>query len=354
MAQSDRTTQPLRTKFDEIEWAKGAMQESAFGTPIATASITHNFARNSDIVFVDRAQDLVGDDEIGYGDEWPRNDFINRQDLRIDGISYRLSSEMAMLFVALGLGKVVTVDNLDGSFAHTFTPQDPTVAKVAGNGGFSQSPHTSLRYKTGPNQFIANSVCLDSFEIAGSPESFPNIVANVIGSGEETTDVNAFSAVATAKNLKLVDVQIGAADSEESIVDAVRSATFGWNNALSADEGYIPGSDVFRGQNLFAQRAYNFSIQFDQHSTDVERAAQLAQTAHKAILTYQGDLIAGENSHHMIITMHKVRIASRGESDSNNRRVNDIEYNPRADSSDNFLTIEVQNESTETILDISP
>lgn len=354
MVQSTRTTTPQRTKFDEIEWPKGAMQESAYGTPLATANINHNFARTSDIVFVDRAQDLVGEDQVGYGHEFPVDDFINKQDLRIDGISYRLSSEMAMLFVALGLGKVVTVDNLDGSFAHTFTPQDPTVAKAAGNGGFSQPPHTSFRYKTGPNQFIAHGVCLDSFEITGAPESFPSIVANVIGSGEETVDASAFAAVATQKNLKLIKVQTGVAGSEENINDAVRSVTFGWNNALVVDTAHIPGSDIFKGQLHFAQRLYNFSMQFDQHITDVERAALLAQTAHQTILTYEGDTIAGGNKHHMIVTMNKMRMASRGESDSNNRRVNDIEYNPRADAAGNFITIEVQNESTETILDVSP
>lgn len=354
MVQSTRSTQPQRTKFDQIEWGEAAMQESAYGTALGTANINHNFPRNSDIVFVDRAQELVGEDEVGYGDEWPRNDYINKQGLRIDGISYRLTSEMAMLFAALGLGKVDTVDNLDNSLEHTFVPQDPTLAKQAGRGGFSQSPHTSFRYKAGPNQFIAHSAVLESFEISGAPESFPNIVATIVGSGEETVDANAFAAVGTPHNLRLVNVQVGVADSEESIVDAVREVTFGWNNTPSADEGHVPGSLEFMGQLLFGQRVYSLGINFDQHSTDVERAAQLAQTAQKAILTYEGDIIAGVNKHHMIVTAHRVRIATRGESDANNRRRNDIEYSPRADGSGDFLTIAVQNEITDTVLDVEP
>lgn len=352
---AERVTQAQRTKFDQIEWGEAAMQESAFGTPLATGDINVNYPRNTDLLFVDRNPVTVGEDETGYGDEWPRNDYINRNELKIDGIGYRMSSQMAMLIVALGLGKVQTVDNEDTSFEHTFTPWDLKVAKAAGNAGFSQPPHTSLRYKEGPNQYIAHSICMNSFEIAGAPESFPNITVNVVGSGEETVNADAFQSVAVPSLLKLVKVEVAAAAADD-ISKAVRDVTFGWNNNLAVDEAYTPSAEAaggFRSQLFAGQREYTLGINFDQHSTDAERASSLAQTAEKVILTYEGSVIAGVNKHHMIITCHRVRIGTRGQSDSNNRKVNDIEYKARADGSGDFLTIVVQNDVTDTVLAIA-
>jgi len=250
-----------------------------------------------------------------------------------------------MIF-GLGLGDLDTTDNADTSYTHAIIPFDLTGAAATGNAGYSQPPITGFRYKSGPTQGIIHSAVLDTFELNAMPGGRPEIKANFIGSGEVTADGNSFATAAQGNLIRLTNFQVGVAASEISLVNALVDLTFNWTNDLQADLGYIAGSDIYRGQCLVGKRDFELSIKCREHSTATERAAYLAQTLHKAIITFTGANIAGANDHNLVITLNNVRLNEYSESIDGKYRTFEAKYKGYYVSGANHLDVSVTNTGT--------
>ena len=118
---------------------------------------------------------------------------------------------------------------------------------------------------------------------------------------------------------------------------------FNWKN--NCIDGHVPGSDVNQGQCFMGdKRDFELSYKVREHSTDLELAAYLARTEWKAIMTFQGDNIAGANYHHLTITMNALRVnAEPKKSVEDGYRMSEIVLKGYQPSSGNYIDISAQN-----------
>ena len=346
MAQSVRTTVPQLAKADNIEMGTNAKMEATYGALLDTGDIQTNYRAIADVAPFDPKDEFVGDDEIGDGVEWPSVKYLNRCDLALD-LNHRFSSEVAGYMAAMGLGKVTTTPGTNGktgSYSHAFVPFTISATPATGNAGLAQPPSTSARIKDGPNQYIADGLCLDSVEISGAMGEIGKIASKFIGSGRLTSNTTVFQTPATVNYIKLMKVQIGVAGDEEDVSWAVRDCKFAWKNNLQAAKGYCVGGGLYRNQLLIGKRTYEFTLNLLQHSTDTDLAHYLAKTQMQAILTFQGAAVSGCTVlHDMIITMKNLQIDTRKLAKDESLKRCDFTFNPTGDGSGNFIAVEVQN-----------
>lgn len=340
MAQTTRATVPQLRRADQIELS--AKQELTYGDVMPTLDINLNYPFLGDVVPVNQKVIYEGrEGEIGNGYEWADNqDEINRE-LKMS-LSHRMSGETAALMAAFGLGKVTTVAGTDvGAYIHTISPMlRTTAAPAAGTGGASQLPSMSMRLKDGPNQYIADGLCLDSFEIDAQIGKVATIKSDWLGSGRLTTDANAFQTLAVPNHLRLSKVQIGVAASEEDVTKAVKGISFKWNNKI--DSNFIGA--IYKSAMLAGERAYEFSLDLFQHSTDTDLVNYLANTALQAILTFEGATIVSVDKYKLVVTLFQVRTNDREIAKSEALKLGKLKFHPEAYSANgDYLEMVVTN-----------
>jgi len=341
MAQTTRNTVAQFAKLDKIEF--GVKQESTYGAALATADITKRWAPQADGINVQRLITFEGNDDEVRGVEWPDAQYEVKRDLKIEGLPFRLSAETAAYFAALCLGKITSVDNTDYQ-THTIVPNDRTEAQAAGKADYNSLMSTSLRYSDGPGQNIAAGIVCPKLSIEGRMKEFPTLTVDLVGSGEVSDDANSFQSVESVNLLQLKKVQIGVAGSEEDISSALESLTIEWDNDLRDDDSWYPGSGLYRGQALLGVRKPSLSLAFKQHSTDTELTNFLANTALKAIVTFEGDTIGGGQNYDMVWTFYQVRYAGRTSAVSAPYKTQEMAFHIEQDDSDNFVSVVVDND----------
>jgi hypothetical protein len=349
MSQSTRATVPQRVWPDEIEWGTLATQETTYGTALATGEIATHLRMQAEIIAINRELTFQSNADEVKGSEWPTTQYEQKRNLAFD-YPARLSSENAALFASLALGDTASaVQETDKYYLHTITPQVVTAAQAAGNGGYSQPPPTSIRYKDGPTQNIAHGICVNELTVEGLMGDFAKINVSCIGSGQVTTDANSFQAIEAEQQLKLHSVQVGVAASEENISSAIEGCTVGWTNDIREDDSWYPGSGLYRGQALMGVRMPNISLKFKQHSTDTELTNYLANNALKAIITFRGADIAdtaGPSQYNMVWTFWQLKYNARAQSASGNYKLNEMEFHCEDDGTNGILDITVNNDDS--------
>ena len=346
MAQTTRTFTPQHSKLDKIEMS--AKQELTYGDVQPTADVNKHYLSLADPILASHAPGYEGDDdEVGHGHEFPTQQYENSRDMRIE-TPYRLSSEVAYLFAAFGLGAAAVPTGITNAKTHVMTPMSrATAVLAAGTGANSQLPAMTMRVKQGSLQWLVDGLCLDTFEIESKIKEIPTIKGSWIGSGRVTDDVNAFQTPAGINHLRLDNVQIGVAASEVSQVNGIGGVTWKWNNGILADDGYTAGSGLYRSRlKVGSKRGYEFGVKLLDSSTATEYINMLANTQLKAILTYKGVLIEGAVYHSMVIAMYGMRISALAGSQAEGYRGNDLTFHPEANAAGSYMDITLINTLT--------
>ncbi len=338
MAQSTRATVAQLIGADELELS--TLQEAVYGTPLATGSITKHFPVAAPLAVEALTEKQTNENETGRSTEWADYQYDIMNSFKLP-VKWPLSSDLLAWCAAFGLGKVTTADNT-GSYTHTFVQQDRTATIGAGNGDRSHPASTSIRYQNGPLQKIAAGICVAKFTINGKMNAVPDLSADLVGSGLITTDANPFQTIARPNLMRLSQVQLGVADSEQDITKgSVTDLAFTWDSGLKLDE--VAASGLNLAQIMMDMRKWDLTLKMRQHSTDTEDTNWRANTLLQAILTFKGAVIHDAYYHQAVITLHGLRIGSIKIGASGIHKVNELTLNPMADGSGNYITIAVTN-----------
>lgn len=327
----------------EVQWAMSLTnRQSAYGTPIADAALTAaTLFQGPDLA--EHTPEMLSDAEAaGKGHEWATTQEIERWSTGLRR-EFDLSSLTAGWVGAFGLGAVTSVQQgATAAFLHTMTPLSPAVS--------TQLPSTTIveRLDSG-NRHRYQDLVVSDFEISGEGKDRLKLAVNFVGSGRRTASVLAMPALTAASFLRMsgVSLRVGPPGAEVEVAARLRKFAFGWDNALLADDGYFPGSGLFRGRCEYGTRKATLSMSLMMDGTATQQGFLENNSVLSVIITATGALIASPHFHLVRLTFPRVFYAVVGVSKEDDRLVHDIECSVMFDlPTSRVVTLEVVNTQT--------
>lgn len=297
----------------QFRWAFGTAKQTAYGTPVVDGSLTRSgFIKGPDLA--DRVPRQIRDNsQFGRGDEFSHGQEIEAWDLSL-ARNFDLTTLMAGLFASFGLGAVATSQPDAGGaplvYDHAITPQGAALSV--------QLPQMTIVEEalalTGIKKKIRDLVVAD-FTISGSGVDRLQIAANLKGSGFWENSTLAMPAITAAKFLRMKDVKFELGLFGAGLTDMssrLKAFTFKWDNKLLDDDGYFPGSGLFRGRHEFSER--EATLEFDLLvETDGQELDRLDSNTNLAIkITAAGEIIQTTFKHTVTIDLPDVHYRTNG------------------------------------------
>lgn len=278
----------------QFRWAFPTDKQSAYGTAEADGSlIKSGFIKGPDLA--DRVPRLIRDNsQFGRGDEFSHGQEVEAWDLTL-ARNFDLTSLMAGLFSAFGLGAVATTQpdaiNDPGVYDHAITPQSAASSV--------QLPQLTIVEEalslTGIKKKIQDLVVAD-FTISGSGVDRLQIQANLKGSGQWANSTMAMPTITAARFLRMKDVKFELGLYGQALTDVssrLKTFSFKWDNKLLDDDGYFPGSGLFRGRHEFSDRegTLDFDLLVETDGQELDRLD--ANTNLAVTITAEGEVLPG-------------------------------------------------------------
>lgn len=288
----------------QFRWAFSTSQQAAYGTPVIDGSLDKSgFIKGPDLA--DRVPRLIRDNsQFGRGDEFSHGQEVEAWDLSL-ARNFDLTTLMAGLFTSFGLGSVATTQPAAGTdpavYDHAITPQNAATSV--------QLPQMTIIEEaldlTGIKKKIQDLV-INDFEISGSGVDRLQIKAGLKGSGQWANSVLAMPVITAAKFLRMKDVKFELGLFGAGLTDMssrLKSFSFKWDNKLLDDDGYFPGSGLFRGRHEFSER--ELSLEFDLLvETDGQELDRLDSNTNLAIkITAAGETLPGASAFKHTVTI---------------------------------------------------
>ncbi len=243
-------------------------------------------------------------DDIGKGHEWPTRQELERWDTKLKR-SFDLTSFMAGWIGAFGLGAVNSaLVSTSLAYEHTCKFSDPAVDN-------HQLPIATVveRLSSGIKRKVRDLVVSD-FTIEGSGKNRLSLEMNLVGSGFKEVSTLTMPTLTAGKFLRMsgTTLQVGIAGSEVDVSSRLKKWTLKVSNNLFEEDGYYPGSGLYRGRCLYGKRKvdFNFALELEE-SDDVGLDHLESGQELKAILSTTGDLIEDTSYHQLILTIPKLK-----------------------------------------------
>lgn len=288
----------------QFKWAFALTKQSAYGTAIADGSLLKAaFVKGPDLaVIVPR---LIRDNsQFGRGDEWSHGQEVEAWDLSLRR-NFDLTSLLAGLFCGFGLGSVTT-SQPDGAgnptvYDHDFKPMDPATSV--------QLPAITLVEEPVANTGIKKKIhdlIVSDFEVSGAGVDRLQISASLKGSGNQANSTLSMPAITAAKFLRMKDVKFELGNQGGALTDLsarLKSLRFKYDNKSLDDDGYYPGSGLYRGRHEFSEREIELDFDLLQ-ATDGAELDRLINNTNSAIkITAEGEVISSTYKHRVIIDL---------------------------------------------------
>lgn len=288
----------------QFKWAFANTKQSAYGTAIADGSLVKaGFIEGPDLAIV--TPRLIRDNsQFGRGDEWSHGQEQEAFDLSLKR-NFDLTTVLAGLFAGFGLGSVTT-SQPDGTgnptvFDHDFKPMDPASSVQLPAMTIVEEPvaHTGIKKNL-------RDLVVSSFEISGSGVGRLQVSADLKGSGFTANSTLSMPAITAAKFLRQKDVKLEIGAQGGALTDLstrLKNWSFKYDNKTLDDDGYFPGSGLYRGRHEFSEREIDFTFDLLQ-ATDGQEMDRLINNTNLAIkLTAEGEVITGIYKHRVIIDL---------------------------------------------------
>ena len=287
-----------------FKWAFALTKQTAYGTAIVDGSLVKAaFIKGPDLAVI--TPRLIRDNsQYGRGDEWSRGQEVESWDVALKR-NFDITSLLAGLFCGFGLGAVATTQPDAGGnptvYDHDFTPQ---VASTS-----VQLPAITLVEEPVANTGIKKKIhdlVVSSFEISGAGVDRLQISADLKGSGNQANSTLSMPAITAAKFLRWKDVKFELGNQGGALTDLssrLKSFRFKYDNKTLDEDGYYPGSGLYRGRHEFGDREIELDFDLLQ-ATDGAELDRLINSTNSAIkITAEGETITGIYKHKLIIDL---------------------------------------------------
>ena len=292
----------------QFRWAFANTKHSAYGTAIVDGSLLKAaFIKGPDLAVI--TPRLIRDNsQSGRGDEWSHGQEVEAWDVSLKR-NLDMTSLLAGLFCGFGLGAVTTSQPDAGGnptvYDHDFTPM---VASTS-----VQLPAITLVEEPVANTGIKKKIhdlVVAMFEISGSGVDRLQISADLKGSGNQANSTLSMPALTATKFLRMKDVKFELGNQGGALTDMssrLKRFHFKYNNKTLDEDGYTPGSGLYRGRHEIGDRGDDDGIELDfdlLQATDGAELDRLINNTNSAIkITAEGETITGIYKHRLIIDL---------------------------------------------------
>jgi len=333
----------------DVMWAFSTKKQSNYGTEIIDGDLTLAYPfKGPDIL--ERPPEIITDeDQVGAGHEFLTRQDTERWDAKLKR-NFDLTSMMAAWVAVFGLGKVVSaLVSTSLAYQHDIEFSDPA---TVGN----QNPVTTIveLLHSGIKRKISD-LAISDFTISGDGKNRLQLEANLVGSGSKAVSSLTMPSLTVGDFLRMsgggitdpigVKFKIGVAAAEVDVSSRLRSFSLKIDNDLQLDDGYYPGTGLYRGRCLYGVRKPEFSFTLDAKAGEkVEHDHLESGQELKAILTVVGSIIEETYYHQLKITIPKLKYRDIKVGIEDGKQVYTIDSNLFYDSGSNGpLTIQVIN-----------
>lgn len=284
--------------------------------------------------------------DIGKGDEFVQNVFPLARTVSIPREFY-MSSQLAALFCAAGLGSVAKTTPASGAYTYTCTPLDPV------SGGLSM-PALSYIEQARPGgsavldrAFLGCIVQEFGFKVtSGLGRQNSTLSTTLVGTGQ-TVEPSAITLPATLQTSSLGAGGLALTCNGIDYIagNRISEVSFSWNNS-PRDDGYYPGSGQqggfqIKGRQEHGDRVPTLNIKARYPSGSTELSLLQAQSEGTVVLSLTGGLITGSTYHKLVLTGYRTVIKSAQVQDVNGMIGVDIQVAFKMHSSNGLLSIAV-------------
>ena len=329
----------------DVLWAFSTKKQSAYGTKLADADLTLATPFKGPDVVVRTPTVETDSEQAGRGFAsagFPESQEIERWDVRV-ARNFDLTSLMAGWAAAFGLGQVTTSQPDSVGAPNTYDHQCRFITSS------KQLPVTSLVEQATSGAALKSlyrDLAVSDFEISAESAGRLQLKVNLVGSGYRETSTLAMPSVTAGSFLRMhgVTFQVGPTGSEVDVSSRLKSFSLEVNNNPLEDDGYFPGSGLYRGRLEYGKRR-DVELAFRLLVADaVERNHLEAGNYLKAIITAVGAAIEGTYKHTLTITVPRLAYRALPMGFEDGMAVYDIEANVFHDATSGYpLDITVRN-----------
>ena len=326
----------------DLLWAFSTKKQTAYGTKLADVDLTLSTPFKGPDVAVKTPTLETDADQAGRGQEFPESQEIERWDARL-ARSFDLTSLMAGWVAAFGLGAVTTTQPDQPGAPNTYDHQCRFMTNTFALPVTSivEQPISGAALKS-----LYRDLAIADFEISAETLGRLQLACNLVGSGFREDSTLSMPSVTAGSFLRMrgVTFQVGPTGSEVDISSRLKSFNLSVNNNPLEDDGYFPGSGLFRGRLEYGQRR-EVGLTFRMLVADaVERDHLEGNDYLKAIITAVGAVISTTYNHQIIITVPRLAYTAVPMGFEDGMAVYDIEANVFHDASSGYpLDITVRN-----------
>lgn len=333
----------MNQKDFNVLWAFTTKKQSAYGTKIPDVDLTKAYPFLGPDMLERTPEIMTDEDEVGKGHEYPTSQEIELWDTKLKR-SFYLTTDMAGWIIAFGLGAISSAQQAaTTAYEHTGTPMSPAASL--------QLPVTSVveQQTSGIKQLIRD-LLINDFAISGEIGKRLMLETNLVGSGYVEDSTLSMPSLSAGSFLRMrgLTFQIGPSGSEVDESARVKKFEFKWENNPDLEDGYYPGSGLYRGRcELGSPRkaSLNFTLLMDQNTTHKDHLENNDYLA--AIITAQGALIESTYYHNLTITLPRLAYTALPIGVEGNKLAYNVECNVFYDATSGW-PVEIKVMNTET------
>ncbi|MDA2916447.1 phage tail tube protein [Nitrospinae bacterium AH_259_B05_G02_I21] len=326
----------------DVLWAFSTKKQTAYGTKLADVDLTLATPFKGPDAVVRTPTIETDAEQAGRGQEFQQSQEIERWDVRL-ARSFDMTSLVAAWVSAFGLGQVTTSQPDAGGNPTVYDHQCRfmTNTKELPVTSIVENPISGTTLKS-----LYRDMAIADFEMSGEINQRLQLAANLIGSGYREASTKTIPSVTAGSFLRMsgVTFQVGPTGSEVDVSSRIKGFTLGVNNNPMEDDGYFPGSGLYRGRLEYGQRR-EVELAFQLLVADaVERDHLEANDYLKAIITSVGAVISTTYKHTLTITVPRLAYRALPIGFEDGMALYSIEANVFHDSSSGYpLDITVRN-----------
>lgn len=291
----------------DVLWAFSTKKQSAYGTKLADADLTLATPFKGPDVVVRTPTVETDAEQAGRGSAsggFPESQQIERWDVRM-ARRFDLTSLVAGWVAAFGLGQVTTTQPDSGGAPNTYdhSCRFMTNAVSLPVTSIVEQPTSGTDLKS-----LYRDMAIGDFEISAEAGGRLQLAANLVGSGYREASTLSMPSVTAGSFLRMsgVTFQVGPTAGMVDVSSRIKSFTLSANNNPLEDDGYFPGSGLYRGRLEYGQRR-EAELAFRLLVGDAtERDHLEANDYLKCVITAVGSLIEATYSHALTITLPRV------------------------------------------------
>ncbi len=307
-------------RIHEVNWAFSTKKQASYTTLVPDVSLDKRVAIiGADFGELSKAA-LSDAARFGKGHEWPTTRRELTRDLRL-ARTMDLSSLLFGWAAAFAMGSVTSTQPAPGTNPNFWQH----VIKFSSASASRQAPVTTIYEElSGQTSFRRKleSLAVESFSISGRAREVAQLQMNLIGSGRVTTGAVTLPALTGVSLLDLGGLvfKLGAQGAAVNITERLIEFSVSVAQNTDADNGYHPGSGLYRNRLWFGNRRASFSatVFVDSASTDLYDN-WLNENIREVSFEFIGDLITSgqPETHGGVILFPAVRLTAAQIGESN-------------------------------------